>query len=237
MFKMILQKVSEYSKMALQAAMQGSGMAALYLCTSTLLAAILLTAYLTYAWNIDKTKWYKALAILQGLEIIDIQKAEQDRIAEMSYEDVLGRRAQRLREEEYNRDVSQPVFSLPLPPEDPKPTPPPPPSEADKISAYEKRVKADLDKAKSAGLDEQTRLIENMDPDQAKEVIRKYWKDGQNRRVLQILMAMEDKPRENILYAMQETNEEELKDLCEILQKIGDGEPMASIIEDAAKEP
>ena len=217
--------------------MRGSGAAALYLCSSALLAAMLTGAILAYAWNIDREKCFRALAILRGIELAEIQRAARDRVAEISYEDVIAHRAERLRQEEFIREISGQRASFPLPPEDPSPAPPPPPSAADRIDAYVQRVSADRAKAQSEGLDEQTRLIERMQPDQAKEVIRRLWKDGFQQRVLRILLAMEDKPREKILFAMRETNDEELKDLCEILQRIGDGEPMTSIIDEAAIEP
>ena len=237
MFNTLRQKLGQFTKMALTAAMQGSGTAALYLGSSTLLAAMLITAILAYAWDIDRGKWYRALAILRGVELAETQKAVRDRVAEISYEEMIADRAKRLRREEFSREITPRATSFQLPPEDSKPATPPPPSDADRIDAYVQRVNADKAKAQSAGLEEQTRLIENMMPDQAKEVIRRFWKDGAYQRVLQILLAMEDKPREKILFAMRESNDEELKDLCEILQRIGDGDPMTSIIDNAAKEP
>jgi hypothetical protein len=156
----------------------------------------------------------------------------------MSYDDILERRAQRLREEEYDQEITQQVAALPPPPEPPKPPPPPPePSETERIGAYERRVQTDRAKAQSAGLDDLTDILANADPDWAKEVIRKFWKDGQNQRVLQIFSAMEDKDRKRILYTMEQDNTDELKDLCEILQRIGDGEPLSSILNNAAREP
>jgi len=237
MFKTILQKASEYSKVAIKGAIQNSGIAALYLCSATLLAGILLTAILTYKWDIDEQKWYRALAILQGIELAEIQQAERDKVAGITHDRVLTERAAQSRRDEFRQEITNRSTSLQLPPEDPKPLPPPPPSANDRIDAYEQRVKADIAKSRSAGLDEQTRLIENMRPDMAKEVIRKLWKDGFMQRVLQMLTAMEEKNQERILYAMRESDDEELKDLCEILQRIGDGEPMTSILEEAGKEP
>ena len=237
MIKNILQKAGQLSRVAITAAIQGSGTGALYLGTSTLLAGILLAAYLAYAWNITPTKWYRALAILQGYELAAIQKAEQDRAAEIYYQNVRTYRGERLLDEDYNRDVTQQISSFSLPPKDPEPPPPPPPpSDAERIGAYAKRVADDLAKARTSGLDEETRLLENMDPEQAKEVIRKLWKDGANQRVLTMLLDMADKRRGEILYTMQQENAEELKDLCDILQRIGDGEPMTSIINNASKE-
>ncbi|MDR0520349.1 MAG: hypothetical protein LBH00_00695 [Planctomycetaceae bacterium] len=212
-----------------------SGPAALYLCAATALAAVLLGTYLKYAWNVDKTKLYKALAVLQGLETADVQDAARDKIAEISYETVLAKRASRQREEEFQNEITAQTAAYDPPPPEPKPIPPKVPSAAEQIDAYAKRVKSDLDKAKTAGLDEETRLLENMEPEQAKEVVRKLWKDGARERVLNMLLAMEEKRRGEILYAMQQQNAEELKDLCDILQKIGDGEPASSIIQNAAQ--
>jgi len=237
MLKTILQTASRYAKAVVAGAIQNSGIAALYLGTSTLLAAMLLAAYLSYAWDITPDRWYRAYALLQGYELGEIQKAEQDRAAEARHEDTIARRAMRDRNEEYNKDVTQPVASYTLPPEMPKPAPPPPPSDAEEISAYVKRVKDDLAKAKSAGLDEVIRIFENMDPDQAKEAIIQHWKDGKIQRVLDVFDGMEEKRKDNILDAFLVTNEEELKILNEILQRIGDGEPMTSVIENAAKKP
>ena len=218
--------------------MQGSGAAALYFCAAAFLATILSGVYLKYTHNIDKEKWYKMLAVMYDVEQDAIRQAERDRIAEAGFDAVVERRALRLREREYEEDITQQVAALPPPPEPPKPIPPPPePSAAERISAYEKRVQADKAKAQSAGLDDLTDIIGNADSDWAKEVIRKFWKDGQNKRVLQMFAAMEDKQRKNILYSMRQDDTDELKDLCEILQRIGDGEPLSSILNEAAKEP
>ena len=237
MIQKILQKITELAKVAVRTAIQGSGAAALYFCASAFLAAVLLTPILIYSWNIDKSRWYKALAILQGVELAAIQKAERDLIAGMGADAVLERRAIRNREEEF-RGITQEVAALPPPPAPPIPEPPPPvPSEADRISAYERRVNADKAKANTAGLDDLTDILSNATPDWAKEVLRKWWKDGQNQRVLQVFASMEDRERKRILYSMQQDDPDELKDLTEILQRIGDGEPTTSIINNAAREP
>jgi hypothetical protein len=238
MLNSILKKVSQLSKAALTTVMQGSGATALYLCTSTFLAAILLAAYLAYAWDIDKEKWYKAMAILQGQDVSEMQQAAQDRIVDMSYDEVLARRAERLRTNEF-QEVRQQAAALPLPPEDPKPEPPPPaPNDAERISAFDKHVKAEMDKLRTAGRDELTRLIEDkgMDVDQAKEVLRKFWKDGYKDLVLMTLLDMADKRRGEILYSFQQDEPDELKDLNEILKDISDGKPMTSIAQKAGEE-
>jgi len=238
MLKGILQKAGELSKSALAVILQGSGMGALYLCTSTFLAAILLAAYLAYAWDIDKNKWYKALGVLQGVDMSVIEQAAQEEASRMSYDEVLARRAERLREEEFQLNIRQQTPAFTLPPEDPKPAPPPPPSDAERIGAYEKRVQEDRARVQTAGRDEMTRLIEDrgMDLEQAKEVVRKFWKDGFKDLVLMTLLDMSDKRRGEILYTFDQGDPDELKDLTEILKDIGDGKPMTGIIDNAARE-
>ena len=232
-----LRDASEYSKSALAAIVQGSGVGALYLCTSTLLAAILLAAYLVYAWDIDTTKWYRALAILQGVDMSVMEQAAQEEADRMRYDEVLARRSARLREEEFQREVRQPAQTFTLPPEDPKPAPPPPPSEAERIGAYERRVQDDLDRVRTIGRDELTRLIEDrgMDLEQAKGVIRKFWGDGFKELVLTTLLDMSERRRGAILYAFDQDDPDELTDLNEILKAIADGQPMTNIIERATR--
>jgi hypothetical protein len=50
-----------------------------------------------------------------------------------------------------------------------------------------------------------------------------------------MLLDMEERPRRRILYAMETSEDAELRDLCDILQRIGDGEPMLSMINDAER--
>ncbi|MDR2115246.1 MAG: hypothetical protein LBP87_02580 [Planctomycetaceae bacterium] len=211
-----------------------TGILALYGCTSMFLAAVILGIYLKYAWQIDYEKWIKMLAIAQGFEIADIQRAVEDRIAEMSYEEVLEHRAKRTREDEFQREsIAKTIVIAPPPAEPPVEEKKPEPKNDSLIKAFEKKLAEEKKKANDAGLAEETRLLENMEPEQAKEVIRRLIKDGAMQRVLTMLLGMEEKNRGEILYAMQ--GEEELKDLCEILQRIGNGEPQTSLIDNAAK--
>ena len=237
MVNMILQKIRQYAKVALAAAIQHSGTAALYFGCSTLLAGILSALILTYAWDIDQEKRYRAYAILRGIEIAEIQQAERDRAAEIHHDDVLERRAARLRQEEFERELTGQSSQFQLPPADPVPSPPPPPSVADRIDAYRQRVDADIAGSRTDGLAQLVDVLSAGSPEWSKEVIRNLWKEGQNRLVLQALLDLEERQRNRILFAMQETNAEELKDLCEILLRIAAGEPRTSILEEAAKEP
>ena len=207
-----------------------SGTVALYGCTSLFLASLLLAAYLKYAWQIDNAKWVQMLAIAQGHDLFGLREKVEQRIAEMSFEEVLQIRAKRLREEEFAKEVGKPSETLP--------------GDEIKINeklkeikdsreALDKYINDRLDKYKEAGLAEQTRLIEEAKPEFAKDIILGLIKDhGAVERVLVMLLRMDDQRRGEILYRMQK--EPELKELCNLLQRIGNGEPFVKIVEEAA---
>ena len=224
MIKRILQNTIDLSKAAVRGAIQGSGTAALYLCTSTLLAAVLLAVYLTFAWDIDKDRWYRAYATLMGIELVEIQQAERDAAAIISHEAVLQRRAERDRQDEFRQGIRQPVLETPPLPGTPPPPPPPGPSEEEIREVLNEAARA---AARIDGLTQQIEDIAAMPPDSGKDIIRDIWRDDPD-RVMTILYEMEERPRRRILQAFDTTDAAELRDLVAILQRIGDGEPMVS---------
>ena len=224
MLKRIIQGAAALSKAAVKGAIAGSGTAALYLCTSTLLAAVLLAAYLTYAWDIDRDQWYRALAVLQGIELAEQQQAAREAAAEIHRGEVLEARARRNREDEFLREIRAEVFALPPRPEIPVPEPPAGPSEEELIA---RQVEAARALASAAGLAQLVEDISKMVPDMGKEVIRRIFRENPD-RVMLILNEMEERPRDRILQSFVETNADEMRDLVEILNRIGDGEPMIS---------
>ncbi len=147
-----------------------TGTLALYGCASMFLATLLLGAYLMYAWNIDKNKRIMLLALAQGLDVAAVQQAVEDRIAEMSYDQVLELRAKRLREEEAKGVSSErPVNELLL-------------ADGQKVNAelqkirsereaFERYVKDWQERNRAAGLAEETRLLEEAEPEWARDRI------------------------------------------------------------------
>ncbi len=210
-----------------------SGTMTLYGCTSMFLAMLLLGAYLKYAWKIDNVKWAQMLAIAQGHDLFNIHQQVEDKIAEMSYEEVLQIRAKRMRNEEIKEILGKPSDTIIA--DEMK--------ISDKIkelkdlrAGFDKYVNDYLKSTQEAGLAEQTRIIEGAEPEFAKKIILGLIKDhGATPRVLTMLLAMDEKKRSDILYTMQD--EPELKELCTLLQRIGNGEPLSKVAEDAAKTP
>ncbi|GHT35125.1 hypothetical protein FACS189427_03750 [Planctomycetales bacterium] len=216
----------------LDALLKISGTVALYGCTSTFLAAILLGAYLSYAWNIDKNKRLRLWAIAQGHDIADLQRQIEDKIARMSYDDVLELRAKRLREAEFQNNSSENAVKEIVAADE---------KDIDAKLKQFRRQRAAFDKyvndyvagMKTKGLSEETRLIEEAEPEMAKDIILGIIKEYNDyNRVLTMLLAMDEQKRGAILYAM--SGEEEQKKLVDLLQRIGNGEPLAKVAEDAA---
>jgi len=210
-----------------------TGTVALYGCTSLFLASLLLCAYLKYAWRIDNVRWAQIVALAQGHDIFGLHEKVEQAIAEMSYEEVLQIRAKRLRDEEFARETGGQLANT-LPADEIKIN-----AKLQEIkdtrAAFDKYVKDWIDKQKEAGLAEQTRLIEEAKPEFAKDMILRIIKEyGDVERVLTMLLRMDDDRRGAILYRMQK--EEELKELCNLLQKIGNGEPLVKVLEEAKNQ-
>ncbi|MCL2742993.1 MAG: hypothetical protein FWE67_03995 [Planctomycetaceae bacterium] len=225
---------NEPKKNWLDTLLRVSGTAALYGCTSTLLAAILLGAYLSYAWNIDKNKRLRLWAIAQGHDIADLQRQIEDKIARMSYEEVLELRAKRLREEEFQSNSSEGAVNEIIAVDE---------KDIDaklkqfrrQRTAFDKHISDYIASTKSRGIAEQTRLIEEAESDRAKDMILGILKEYNDyNRVLTMLLAMDERKRGQILYEM--TGEEEMKKLVDLLQRIGNGEPLAKVADDAAEQ-
>jgi hypothetical protein len=137
---------------------------------------------------------------------------------------------------DYLRDVVRPSESFKLPPPPPPPPPPPSPTLDELYKALQDKVAADIAKSKAEGLAESIRTFENADSDQAKDILMQHWKDGKTQLVLDIFNGMDDKRKDKIIAAFRTTNDEELKVINEIMQKIAAGEPKTSMIQKAAED-
>ncbi|MDR2172331.1 MAG: hypothetical protein LBP59_19475 [Planctomycetaceae bacterium] len=212
-----------------------AGNVLLYGSVSTFMAMVLLWICLSYSWNIDKSKRIKMIAIAQGHDIAAFQREIEDRIGSMTYAEILERRAKWLQENELpsnsssNENLNQILAK-----------------DMDEINsklaliekrekAFQKRIDDYLASTKTAGLNEERDIIERAEPDIAKNVLLGIIRDfGDWNRVLIMLRDMNPVKKREILYSME--GEEEQKKLVEMLQKIGNGEPLVNEIEKATQE-
>ncbi|MDR1478365.1 MAG: hypothetical protein LBJ00_05430 [Planctomycetaceae bacterium] len=212
-----------------------AGTTLLYGSTSTFLAMILLWVCLSFSWNIDKSKRIKMIAIAQGHDIEAIQREIEDRIGAMTYEEILERRAKWLLEKELQEDGSSDGNLSQILTKDMEDI-------NRKLALIDKREKEFqkyiddyLARTKNAGISEEREIIEMADPDVAKNILLGIIRDfGDWERVLTMIQDMNPRKKREILYAME--GEEEQKKLVELLQKIGNGEPLAPEIKKAAEK-
>jgi hypothetical protein len=176
------------------------------------------------------------LALAQGYDVMEherrVQEEVEKRIADLTSEQVLNLRAERLRNEEFMRDQNSGGSEIII-------------SEGRKIGDeikelttqrrnFEQRL-IDLKKqAEEAGFQSETQMIAKMNPELAKQALLKILKmTGGVERVIMMFRGMDVSDRRKIIAKFQE--EPELDELVKVLQKIGDGEPEATLIDDAKK--
>ncbi|MDR2344976.1 MAG: hypothetical protein LBE18_02830 [Planctomycetaceae bacterium] len=211
-----------------------TGTVLLYGSTSTFLAMLLLWICLSYSWNIDKSKRIKMIAIAQGHDIAAFQREIENRIGTMTYAEILEKRAKWLQENELQGNSSSNENLNQLLSKDMEEI-------NRKLALIEKREKAFkkhiddyIASTKTAGLDEERDIIERAEPDVAKNILLGIIRDfGDWNRVLTMMKDMNPQKKREILYAME--GEEEQKKLVELLQKIGNNEPIIQEIEKAAQ--
>ncbi len=212
-----------------------TGTIALYGFASLFLSSLLLLGYLTYAWQLDQNKWTRIFAVAQGHDLRDLNQAVQDRVAEMTVQDILELRAQRVRDEEFSSpggsgDAVQQKLSDDAQKLDAKMA-----EIVRREKAYNDKIAAYLEETRQAGLAEETRILEAAKPAFAKDAMLQIIRDrGDTKRVLQMLLAMQDDARDKIIFAM--SGAEEQKELIDLLQRIGNGEPLTTAIENARDE-
>jgi HAMP domain-containing protein len=212
--------------------MRGFGIAVLYGLASILLSAILLSAYLWYAWGMNQYKLLKMLAVAQGLDTDKIQEeikdAQMREILDTTRDDVLRTRAMRNRNIEMQNDAAQKTLERIA-------------NETSQLENLKKEIEAQRaafaadkkklkEEAESAGIAELTTLTENMQPELAKKYLLDMYKNREYDRIILIIKGMDLKKRKNIINEFQ--TDEETSNMADILRRIGNGEPDAKLAED-----
>lgn len=202
-------------------------------CVATVLTQCLVLGVLAVRGNLDSDKVVKIVALTNGIDITG------DRLQEMldesqtrevpSFSEVLTRRAvagldmdlQRHAIDNYSEQVEAYLREL-----------------QEKTSRFDLRRDAfnarldDLEKGQTdEGMRELQRTLEVLPPDLAKTQLLMSFEEGEIDKVVNIVQAMNTDKRKKILSEFQGPAEEEK--LAEILRRLGEGEPLKSLIEDA----
>lgn len=205
-------------------------------CVATVLAQAIILGMAGVRGNLSKDTFLKGLALLNGIDITgdELQKMLDDyrSVPVPTYEEVVAERAKltldlEMREDSVARmlkDVTEKLDSLKT-------------TEA----AFSRRLEEfytmlDREKANllSESLQNVKRTIEAIAPDQAKVQLLKLYENGQKEDVIAILKAMPIDKQKKIVGEFE--GEEEVEQLNEILRMILQGEPTATLLDDAREQ-
>ncbi len=205
-------------------------------CIGTVLAQGIILAMVAARGNLNSVTLLKAVALLNGVDITGerLQKMLEDskQSPNPTYEDVVAERAMQNKSLDMReRSILQQKTLI------------------EERLAEQKQVIADFDRRKDEfyaflqsadkdvandSLKEVARTLETLTPDQAKNQIKKFLEANQMEDVVAIVKGMPLDKRKKILGEF--TTEEEITQLNEILVKLRQGDPKASLIKNAREQ-
>jgi len=209
----------------------------LYFCAATLLAQGIMLGYFWLTWRLDREKLVQVLAVAQGIDLLAMQqKDESDRedVApeQVSFQEILDRRAAmardlELRETALKNGLDQLKSQRRQLAEDRR-------QYEQLVAQFNTRLLAFTDGAETGGREVVLRTLETIKPSQAKQQIVQMLADDEIDEVLLLFTQMSDAKRAKILGEFKTPEENEK--LGEVLRLIGQGEPQASLAEEAKKQ-
>lgn len=205
-----------------------------YFCAATLLSLVIILAYLWSTWQLDREKLIQMLAIAQGIDLFAAQKqaeSEQEELVpeQLSYQDWVNKRATMFRDLELRRlALNNALAQLKL---QQRQLAEEQTTNKQLIEDFEARLLALTQGAEAEGREEVRSMLEGMKPSQAKTQILKMLEDDEIDAVILLLSDMQQTKRAKILSEFKTDDENEK--VAEVLRLIREGEPVASMADDA----
>lgn len=205
----------------------------LYAGATMFLSQLFFFTYVKYAWGIDSKRFAQILAVAQGIDLSrteeKLRKEVSGKIAEIHYTDVLGKRAERAREQEFfgsNMKITADDISGQERLAESKLK-----TLNARIIAFEQRLSDVEKKAQDDGVKEETLLFDGLRPEAAKNALMSIVNDENDiDRAILIVKGMDLTKRSKMMGTME--TEDERKTLVQILQLIGDGAPITPVVKD-----
>ena len=206
-------------------------------CVATVIAAVVLIMYYAQSWKVNHDRFVQAVAILQGKSFESLlpppppPKKGSDS-EQPSYDQFLtaqGLKARDLEQREITVRTNIQQFQ----------------EELNKIVEEKKRVQsvrddlqAKLDElntsASAAGAENVLQTLQTLKPKQAKELLAQRLAKGDIDVVVKLLSNMSDSKRAKIIAEFKTATE--MEQVGEVLNRIRQGQPTASMIDDSAKK-
>lgn len=201
-------------------------------CAATLLSQIIILGYVWNAWQMDRERVVRMLAVAQGIDTPPHDSKDPDKDVgpeETSYQDWLDRRASVFRDVELRETALQNALAGIKSQER---------QLADKqftqrqiVDAFQTRLLELTQGAVATGRDEVRGMLEAMKAPQAKEQLLKMLDNDEIDEVVLLLSGMQQMKRAKILAEFKLPDEGEK--VSEVLRLIRQGEPTAAMAADA----
>jgi hypothetical protein len=209
----------------------------LYACLATLISEVILLAYVTGAWNLDRGRWDQALDVARGAAEVGGREGGKAPAAEPapeqpSYRQILEARALKdrnleLREHQLQNGLAELSRDQGLLADEQK-----------KIKNLRENFDSQLsvlrEKTTSSGLDDVRRTLESIDAKQAKQLLLDMLDKNEMDDVVTLLLPMSDKKRAKIIGEFSQP--EELEKISEVLRRVRQGRPESQVTESVQKQ-
>lgn len=203
----------------------------IYFCAATLIAQLVVIAYVWSAWEIDQVKTLRILAIARGEEPAvpppKEAKKEQPPAEQVSYEAILNRRAVKLRDLELReQSLALALDELKIQQQELAESRQ---QEQQQRTQFASELQSLKEGAEATGRELVRRTLETVKPRQAKEQLLQMLEKNEIDVVVLLLANMPENRRAKILTEFK-TSEENEK-LAEVLRRLREGRPEASLID------
>jgi hypothetical protein len=209
-----------------------------YFCSATLIAQLVMIAYLWSTWKMDQDKVVRILAIARGLEPAVPEPKEEEKkepvVSEQaSYEELLERRAVKLRDLELREQalasaLDEMKFQQQQLADSRQ-------KEQQRIDRFTTELKTLKSGAEATGRELVRRTLETVKPKQAKEQLFQMLQNNETDEVVMLLADMPENRRAKILAEFK--TPEENKKLAEVLRRLREGQPEATLVDKTQQTP
>ncbi len=208
-----------------------------YFCVATVIAAVILAAYFSHAWQLNREKLIQMLAIAQGVDLAAIgQKSREDQeepsTEQVSYRQILEERAVKTRNLELREQSLHGAVAMAQ-------------AQARTLAEEKKRLLAlregfqgdlaSLEKGAVAnGRDDARRTLEALKPKQAKVLLAQMLDQKELDDVVTLLSGMTEGKRAKIIAEFK--TQAEVDEIGDVLRRIRQGAPAANVAESNEKK-
>jgi hypothetical protein len=205
-----------------------------YFCAATLLAQVIIFAYLWSTWQVDREKVIQMLAIAQGIDLLEAQQEFEDSQQkvppeQLSYQDWIDQRATMFRDLELRElALNKALTRLKL---DQRQLADEQLAHRQSVADFEARLLALSEGAEAQGRQTISRILESIKPKQAKELILDMLDNDEIDEVVVIFGDMTESKRAKILAEFETAPE--VEKISEVLRLLRQGDPTASTAEAA----